>query len=250
MNQSKELYAYIDEAGDEGIGGKGTKWFIVTALIASQAEATALGNAYQQIRQRIGLKPGKPLHWVELSHARRKAVIHELSKMSFCFSSIVVDTQHPDIVNTRPKLSGRRLYFYAFGQLVERITWYCDDKGCKVRISPENKGGIKYTELNSYLDYLQSQSDCEIRKGCVLSVKPKSKTQSNLIQIADCICGALQNAIEHNYGVIEESHLLAIKDKFYKQADRVFGYGIKFIPYKSSLLPGLLAGELPWLNTL
>jgi hypothetical protein len=30
------MYAYIDESGDDGIGGKGTKWFVITVLIASQ----------------------------------------------------------------------------------------------------------------------------------------------------------------------------------------------------------------------
>lgn len=250
MNQPQEMSAYIDEAGDEGIDGKGTKWFIISALILSQAEASALGETYQRIRQRIKLVPGKPLHWVELSHARRKAVMNELSKIEFCFSSIVVNTRHQDIVRAIPKLSGRRLYFHAFGQLVERVTWYCNDRDCKVRIYPENKGGITRAELKGYLDYMQSQPGCEIRKGCILSVNPKSKTQSNLIQITDSICGALQNAVEANYDVIEESHLLAIKDKFYKHDDKVFGYGIKFIPYNNSLLPRLLEGELPWLNRL
>ena len=249
MNQPQEMAAYIDEAGDEGIGGKGTKWFIITALIVSHAEASALGETYQRIRQRIELKSGKPLHWVELSHVRRKAVIDELSKREFCFSSIVVNT-HQDIVSSGLNLSGTGLYFHALGQLVERITWYCDDRNCKVRIYPENKGGITRKELEGYLHNMQSQPEWEIRKGCILSVNPKSKTQSNLIQITDSICGALQNAIESNYGVIEASHLLAIKDKFYKHDDKIFGYGIKFIPYNNSLLPRLLEGELPWLNTL
>lgn len=48
-----EMYAYIDESGDEGIGGKGTKWFIITALIASQEEAASLGNTYHRIKSEL-----------------------------------------------------------------------------------------------------------------------------------------------------------------------------------------------------
>lgn len=245
-----EMYAYIDESGDEGIGGKGTKWFVITALIASQEEATALGYTYQRIKQRINLGADKVLHWAELSHPRKKAVVEELSNNDFSICSVLVDTQHQDIVNTSPKLKGRRLYFYAFRRLVERITWYCDDKGHKVRLYPENKAGIKYEELTGYLNYIQSQPDCEIRKGLILGVQPKAKPQSNLLQLADSVCGAVQCAVEYKYGVIEDSHLLMLKDKLYRRGGKIFGYGIKFMPHKSTLIPQLLSGAYKWLNNV
>jgi hypothetical protein len=209
-----EMYAYIDESGDDGTGGKGTKWFVITALIASQEEA----------------------------------IIEELANHDFSICSVLVDTQHQDIVNT--SLKGKRLYFYTFRRLIERITWYCDDKGYKVRIYPENKGGISYEELNVYLNYIQSQPDCEIRKGCILGVKPKSKTQSSLVQLADSVCGAVYNAVEYKYGVIEDSHLLMLKDKLYRRDGKVFGYGIKFMPHKSKLIPQSLIETYKWLNVI
>ncbi len=244
-----EMYAYIDESGDEGVGGKGTKWFVVTALIASQEEAAVLGYTYHRIKQRIDLGANKPLHWSELSHPRKKAVVEELANNGFSVCSVLVDTQHQDIVNTSLKLGGR-LYFYTFRRLVERITWYCDDKGYKVRLYPENKAGIKYKELNGYLNYIQSQPDCEIRKGCILGVKPKSKSQSNLVQLADCVCGAVYNAVEYKYGVIEDSYLLMLKDKLYRRGSKVFGYGLKFMPYKSKLIPQVLSGTYKWLDSI
>ena len=243
-----EMYAYIDESGDEGVGGKGTKWFVITALIVSQEEATALGHTYHRIKQRINLGTDKVLHWSELSHPRKKAVVEELANHDFSICSVLVDTQHQDIVNT--SLKGKRLYFYTFRRLVERITWYCDDKGYQVRIYAENKGGISYDELNVYLNYVQSQPDCEIRKGCILGVKPKAKTQSNLVQLADSVCGAVQNAVEYKYGVIEDTHLLMLKDKLYRRDGKVFGYGIKFMPHKSKLIPQSLIETYKWLNSI
>jgi hypothetical protein len=244
-----EIYAYIDESGDEGIGGRGTKWFVITALIASQEEASALGHTYHRIKQRINLDTDKVLHWSELSHPRKKAIVEELANHDFSICSVLVDTQHQDIVNTSLKLGGR-LYFYTFRRLVERITWYCDDKGYKVRLYPENKAGIKYEELNGYLNYIQSQPDCEIRKGCILGVRPKAKSQSNLVQLADCVCGAVYSAVEYKYGVIEDSYLLMLKDKLYSRGGKVFGYGIKFMPHKSKLISQLLAGTYKWLNSI
>jgi len=245
-----EFYAYIDESGDEGTGGKGTQWFAITALIASQEEATTLGYTYRKIKQRINLDIDKVLHWAELSHLRKKAVIRELTDSDFTFCSVLVDTHHPDIVETEPRLKGRRLYFYAFRQLVERISWYCDDKGGKVRLYPENKGGIRYDQLKGYLDYIQGQPDCQIRKGCILGVQPKAKSQSNLLQLADCVSGTIHNAVEFKYGLIEDSYLLALKDKIYRRGNKLFGYGIKFMPHKSSSIPQLLSGTYGWLNNL
>ncbi|GAI29043.1 unnamed protein product, partial [marine sediment metagenome] len=91
-----EFYAYIDKSGDEGTGGKGTKWFVITALIASHEEATTLGSTYHRIKQRINLGANKILHWSELSHPRRKAVIEELATRNFTICSVLVDTQHQD----------------------------------------------------------------------------------------------------------------------------------------------------------
>ncbi len=245
-----EFYAYIDESGDEGTGGKGTKWFVITALIASQDEATALGSTYHRLKQRIDLSADKVLHWAELSHPRKKAVIEELANSNFTICTVLMDTQHPDIVNTNPKLKGKRLYFYAFRRLVERISWYCDDKSDKVRLYPENKAGIKYEELRGYLDYIQSQPECQIRKDCILGVQPKAKSQSNLLQLADSVCGAIYEAVEFKYGVIEDSYLLALKDKLYRRGNKIFGYGIKFMPHKSNQIPQLLTGTYKWLTTI
>ena len=48
-----EMDAYIDESGDVGIGGKGTKWFIITAMIVNAKEASELGETYIKIRNKI-----------------------------------------------------------------------------------------------------------------------------------------------------------------------------------------------------
>ena len=218
--------------------------------LVNQGEASILGETYQVIKQRIGIENDKPLHWVDYSHARKKAIIDELAQCSFIFCTVLVDTEHSDIVNTNPQLKGKRLYFYTFRHLVERITWYCDDQGCKVRLNVENKGGINYEELNGYLAYIQRQPDCEIRPNCILSVKPKPKSQSKLVQLTDSICGAVQNAVEHKYGLIEDSYFMALSDKLYRRNGILFGYGLKFVPHKSGQIPSVLGSTYPWLDRL
>ncbi len=244
-----EFYAYIDESGDEGVG-KGSKWFILAALITDQKQSSDLGQVYNRIIKRIELHAGKPLHWAELSHARKKAVIEELATHQFTFCSIAVDTQHPEIVNSKPRLQGRKLYYYSFSLLVERITWYCNESGARVRLYPENKAGIKYDELRGFLEYIQNQPDSQIVKECLLGVQPMAKSQSNILQIADCICGALHNALDYRYGVNEESYLLPIVGKLYKHNGKAVGYGLKFYPHKTQEIAGSLEEKYRWLKTI
>jgi hypothetical protein len=71
-----------------------------------------------------------------------------------------------------------------------------------------------------------------------------------LLQLADCVSVAIHNAVEFKYGVIEDSYLLALKDKLYRRGSKVFGYGIKFMPHKSSLIPQALSGTYKWLATI
>ncbi len=78
----------------------------------------------------------------------------------------------------------------------------------------------------------------------------KAGSQSHLVQLADSVCGAVYNAVEYKYGVIEDSHLLMLKDKLYRRDSKVFGYGIKFMPHKKNLIPQLLAGTYKWLNSI
>jgi len=41
-----------------------------------------------------------------------------------------------------------------------------------------------------------------------------------------------------------------IKDKLYRRGGKVFSYGLKFMPHKSTLIPQVLAGTYKWLNSI
>ncbi len=95
-----EFYAYIDESGDEGVG-KGSKWFILAALITDQKQSSDLGQVYNRIIKRIELHAGKPLHWAELSHARKKRSSKNwpLTNLPFAVSQLIPSTRKSSIQN-------------------------------------------------------------------------------------------------------------------------------------------------------
>ena len=244
-----EFFAYIDESGDEGVG-KGRQWFALAAVIVEAGKQNSLlGQTLAQVKQTIDLK--KPvLHWTDLSHLRKEAVSHGLAKANIVTCAVLVDTWHPKIANST--LLAGRMYFYAFRWLAERITWYCADRpgGGKVRLRPENKGGISHQELKDYLSYIQKRADCQIRPDCIIDVKTRAKSQLPLLQVADVVAGATTNAFEHQYGVTAPTYLLNLKNTLYRRKTRLWGYGLKFMPHEASSIPMQLTSEYLWLAQL
>lgn len=245
-----EFIAYIDESGDEGIG-RGSQWFVLAAAIVELGKANSqLGQKLEEIKkQRIALKKDV-MHWSELSHPRKQAVSQELASQPFTICAVAVDTSHPRMQGTT--LLGGRLYFYAFRWLVERITWFVADnsENGQIRLRPENKGGISYGDLESYLQSVQGLPDCQIRPGCILDVKPRTKQQLPLLQIADTVAGAITGGLERQYGVVEPSYILAMRNLLYKRKDKLWGYGIKFMPHEASAIPVQLIPTYQWLSEL
>ena len=240
-----EYHAYIDESGDEGIGGKGSRWFMLAAVVTEAQKGPALADGLRRIRARIKLKT-RVMHWTNLSHPRKLAVCEEIAKEDVMICAVLVDTLHPKMVQTT--LVSGRLYFYAFRWLVERISWYCDERGSQVRLFPERKGGIDYNQFQAYLTYAQSLPDCQIRPNTIASIKPRDKSQLALLQLADAVAGALYAGFEDQYGVIEPAYVLQLKDKLYRRNGKVFGYGLKFMPHESATVPVGLLGSYAWLT--
>jgi hypothetical protein len=242
-----EFAAYIDESGDEGVG-RGTRWFVLAAVIVESGKAGSnLGQRLSRIKRQIELK--KPvLHWADLSHPRRLVVCDELAQEPITTCAVLVDTHHTDMQQTT--LTGGRLYFYAFRWLVERVTWFCTGQSGQVRLRPENKAGISYRNLENYLSFVQKLPGCQIRPNCILDVRTCSKSQLALLQVADSVAGAVAAGFEHKYGVVEPAYLLKLQSTLYRHRGYIWGYGLKFMPYRASLVPSSLIHEYPWLRTL
>ena len=63
--EEKIYNVYIDESGDEGIR-RGTKWFILTAIIVSKEYDLTLSNKIVEIKNKLGLDRKSQLHWNKL----------------------------------------------------------------------------------------------------------------------------------------------------------------------------------------
>ena len=62
MLSKKEYNVYIDESGDEGIN-KGSKFFILTAIIVDKEKDLEISKSVDQIKEKLEMNIKNQLHW-------------------------------------------------------------------------------------------------------------------------------------------------------------------------------------------
>lgn len=223
--------AYVEEAGDEGLG-RGSRWFIVGAVIVHESNDLAVSRCIDDIKDRLGLEASAPVHWRNMKHpSMRRFMIDRVKKEDLVISYVVCDTY--DRIKTSSLKGNGRLYAYAVRFLVERLSWFGWDRKQAVDLVFANRSNVSYDELKGYLERIQKDPSCRVKRGVIdLSrVRCQAARQVKLLQVADICNGACFNALEYDrFGYYDERYLLGLWSKIYRRKDNLFSYGLKFLP--------------------
>lgn len=241
--------AYIDEAGDEGfvtptVPGKGSsEWLIVGAVIVPEENDLALSHAVDDLRLLLKRPPPKPLHFRDLKHNAKRAAMDQLATYDFvaCIVALWKPPQGAGKAFPQPPY----MYNWACRLLVERLSWYADEQSRQVNLFFSNRATTSYAKLQTYMNWMQNDPECQIRAGSISGFQPVNQTVK-LIQIADFYASAAYAALEPDpFGNSEEDYLLRIKSQLYRRNNNLLSYGFKGWPPK-----GLDKNRYPWLKTL
>lgn len=254
-----ELNCYIDEAGDEGFKVGSSAWFILCGVIVKEEVDREVARSINEIKLRLwGNTSNQPLHWSKLKHEKKRIVVQELSKRDFIVISVALEKRYLDRTRFDSHYDRAHrmrfrwaMYFYATKLLVERVCKYTVRHGGRVKLLFENRGSMSYSDLRSYLTamtiYPGPYGKSTIETGVIRSVSSHNKETKKMLQVADACAGALFDALELNrYGDIEESYVLALKDKYDRSGGRLWGYGIKLFP-RSATEVRLEYGYYDWM---
>ena len=238
---------YIDESGDEGYAPGSSEWFILGALIVKTANDLAVSHAIDRIKTRLNVSPRRPLHWRDLSHAKKKVVIQELASEPILISTVAMCKKRLDRPSTIR--NWQSLYFYTTRFLLERVSWYIDDAGGTVNITFSNRGRLDYGALKTYLKRVQETPSSQLRP-VINQIHVKQSQQLKLLQAADAIAGSLFNALEPDfYGNCEPSYFLQFKHCLYRRKGRLSSYGLKLFPDGRNDRQ-YFRETYPWLSTI
>ncbi len=228
------LNCYIDEAGDEGIASGGSRWFMLGALIVPGASDLKSSSAVPRIKQRLGRPNAWPLHWARLNHHQKLFVCSELLTEQWTFCCVATDKSHASVVGAPGLRTKWYLYFYSTRLLLERLSWFARDAGDIASLVFEHRANMSYGALIQYLALLRAwRPPTKVSWQNVDWEHPRilAKGNSRLLQAADCVCGAVKDALEYSqYGFVEPRYILTLGGRLYRRRGNLFSYGLKVMP--------------------
>ena len=138
--KDKTYNIYIDESGDDGIK-KGTKYFIITAIIVEKEKDFNIASLIRNIKDELEIK-NKQLHWNQIKgFPNKKYIINEISEEDFTIIHIIVDTY--SIIY----LKSNEIYLKYFNYLLERIFLFVN--GNKINnLNISFRQGLSYKKIS------------------------------------------------------------------------------------------------------
>ena len=226
MEQQKKYNVYIDEAGDLGIQ-RGTKWFVITAVIVPVQEEQPIRNTIKNLRTKFNIKE---IHLRKMNDFYRTSyIVSQLSQHDFTTVNILMDT---DICPLRDSI---RTYNYMCRFLLERVSWFLRDNNAVGNIVLSSRGTKRDRELIEYIHRLLVHGDTQIAN-VFEKIQSKSASEWDLLQLADVCATSMFKSYEVNsLGFITVCHMSILKDKMYRRNGQLNKYGLKY--YSDNMIP-------------
>jgi len=261
MKQPKENFlAYIDESGDEGftfgVENRSSEWLVLSAVVTRIENDPRLVEVMRNCRRSIGRPDDYTVHFRNLNHHQRLAVVAEIAKAPIRTVSVIC--QKPLLDSTEYLREKYRLYFYLVRFLLERVSWICRAHRPEIHLSSaltkvvfSNRSAMSYDEIRSYLVQLRGSTDTEINWDAIhpdrITALPHRQRAG--LQIADAVASSHYYAFEKSgYGFTEDRYARILLPSAFKrkQSASVLGFGIKIFP-KQALVAVRDAGLHDWI---
>lgn len=234
--KKSDCTVYIDEAGDLGIR-KGTRWFILTAVIVDKEDEALIRSRMNTIKARLNVHE---IHMRKIADFMRRAfTVRELQNLPFVFINVVVDTSKFDETKIPNSLVG---YNYACRKLLERVSQYLCEKEKTADVVLSSRGTSRDGELIEYITQkLLPYPHNSIKSNVFGRISAKTAATWDMLQLADVCTTSVFLAYEvSSWGFRTPCFANAIKSHLYARDGQVDNYGIKY--FVEGMRPG--PGEL------
>lgn len=217
-----EYNVYIDESGDEGIR-KGSKFFILTAVLVDKKKDLGISKCIDTIKENLEINIKSQLHWnVVKGYPNKLMIMSNIKEMDITIINVIIDTTKIRLIKSD------KVYNYFSGYLFERICWFVRDKNAVANINISSRGNLSKSKLIEFLKE-NNNNKFKIDYSKIKNIKIYPNAQKKLLQLADCCCSSLGQALKYNDDKARK-YVLYLKDKFYTYKGKYIGYGLKFAP--------------------
>ena len=216
-----EYNVYIDESGDEGIN-RGSKYFILTALLVNKKQDLNISKCVDRIKEDIEISIKEQLHWKLIKgYPNKLMIMYKVSKENITIINIVIDTTKIKFIHSVD------IYNHFSGYLFERICWFMRDNNAIANINISSRGNLEKKKLIEFLKNNNGKFNIDYSKINIIKIYPNS--QKKLLQLADCCCSALGQALKYDDSR-HRKYISFLKPKFYSYNNKYLGYGLKYVP--------------------
>lgn len=217
-----EYNIYIDESGDEGLN-RGSKFFILTAVMVKKEKDLEISKMVDRIKENLNLSIKNQLHWKAIKGYSKKIMIMDnASKSEISIINIVIDTRKINFIESGD------IYNHFSGYLYERICWFVRDRQAIANINISSRGE-NLTKANLVRFLKTHESKFKIDYQLINSIKIIPNGKRKLLQLADCCCSALGQALKYNNNM-HRDYIVLLKPKLYHYNKKYLGYGLKYVP--------------------
>jgi len=123
-------------------------------------------------------------------------------------------------------------------------------QGRRASLIFEHRRNMDYEEMRRYLQLLRGwypPTQIEWTNVNWKDFDVVTKGNRRLLQAADCLCGALSDALERSpLGFVEPRYIFSLEERFYRRGRSLFSYGLKFLHANRQTLDDLRM-EYEWL---
>jgi hypothetical protein len=251
---SHGFIAYIDEAGDDGlgkfrsVGSPGQSlWLCLSATIVAAENDRHIPIWRDEMLDAMPKRKQRHIHFDDFGHEQRVMCCKILSEKPIGIISILSNkttiSEEKDIKTFSKK---NHLYKYLLRYVSERVSEYCKRKCLatqsvprKAKIVFSRRGGMDYTDFQEYMFKLRALQKERASWHQVHwdyididSIDIQDHTKLAGLQLADIAASAFHKAVEPNYyGIIEPRYAEELRDRVIKSPSGSWlNAGIKPIP--------------------
>lgn len=218
----KEFNVYIDESGDEGVN-RGSKYFILTAIIVEKEKDLEISKSVDKMKSNLEMDIKSQLHWNRIhGFPNKEMIMKTINQTNLTIINIIIDTSKIKFINSID------MYNYFSGYLYERVCWYVTSLNGVANISISSRGNLKREKLLNFIN-TKNHNIFKIDNDKIKKIKIYPNAQKKLLQLADCCCSALGQALKY-YDENTLKYISYLKTKFYSYNGKYIGYGLKYVP--------------------
>lgn len=231
------MRAYIDESGDPGTRGSGSRWLALGCVMLAEGAAPAVEAAVRRARGMVaesGRKEERNLHFKKLQHDDKVGALDLMAAEPW--TGVVVAFDKSKITPGSRLNVPQTLYNYAARFLIERVADYAERVREPAHIHFERSRVFDLDEFTGYINRVKSQDEANANFRLINPelMRVIQKGDAPELEIADGVAHAAFRALEphRKWGHLEPRYMRIVMPKLLrgKTHGRIGGNGLVLMP--------------------